>query len=228
MPRDRLGVIRVTLLGAPSKLLLRMWDLDRRLPKPLDDCVVEIAAHREGFFNIGDNAPELEFERISSESDQERSRRRRLHDLRMGAGDVHQDITDLNRIAVISDADLDDDAAQRIGTRPVLDDTGDEFGVRNDHARPVERLDLRCPHTNASHPSLFALDHDRVADADRPLRQQDEAGYEVLYDGLQPKSDTDRKGAGNQGDLLQIETDARERHHERRDCAEISEYCDDR
>src|SRR5262249_16703000 len=156
-----------------------MRNLDPRLPKPLDDCVVEIAAHREGFLNIGDDASQLEFERTSSESDQERSRRRRLHDLRMGAGDVHQDITDLNRIAVISNADLDDDTTQRIGTRPVLDDTGDEFGVRNDHARPVERLDLRCAYTNAPYPSLFSLDYNRVADADWSLRQQDEAGHEV-------------------------------------------------
>src|SRR5262249_17221990 len=74
---------------------------------------------------------------------------------------------------------------------------------------------------NAPHPSLLALDHDRVADADRPFGQQDEAGYEIRHDGLQPKPDTDRKGAGNQRNLLQVEAEPRQRHNDRRDRAEI-------
>src|SRR4029450_4570674 len=159
-----------------------MRNVDPRLPKPLEDRVIEVTAHRQGLFNIGDNALQLELEGAFAERQQEHSRRRGLHDLRMRAGDVEQDLAHLHRIAVGSDADLDDGAAQRIGARPVLNDTGDELRIRNDHARAIERLDLGCADTNAPNPSLFALDHDRVADADRPLRQQDQAAYEVRYD----------------------------------------------
>src|SRR5262249_28682907 len=102
---------------------------------------------------------------------------------------------------------LDHDAGQCIRARPVLDDAGDEFRVRDDHARSIKSLNLGCAYTNAPHPSLLALDHDRVADADRPFGQQDEAGYEIRHDGLQPKPDTDRKSAGNQRNLLQVEAE---------------------
>src|SRR5258707_330865 len=124
----------------------------------------------------------------------------------MSPRDLEQDSARLNRIAVISHADFDHDTAQGIGARPVLDHTGDEFGVRNDDARPVKRLDLGCANTNAPHPSFFPLDHDRVADADRPLGQQNETGYEVGHDGLQAKTDADGEGAGNQGDLRSDDT----------------------
>ena len=102
----------------------------------------------------------------------------------MRAGDVEQDIANLIRIAVVCHANLDDDAAQGIAAGPVFNHTSDEFGIWNDHARAVKRFDLGCAHTHAPHPSLFALDHDRVADADRPFGQQDEAGYEIRHDGL--------------------------------------------
>src|SRR5260370_910900 len=146
----------------------------------------------------------------------------------MSPRDLEQDSARLNRIAVISHADFDHDTAQGIGARPVLDHTGDEFGVRNDDARSVKRLDLGCANTNAPHPSFFPLDHDRVADADRPLGQQNETGYEVGHDGLQAKTDADGEGAGNQGDLLQIESESRKCNADRRDRADIAEDRDDR
>src|SRR5215831_15864487 len=205
---------------------------DARLAKPLDDGVVQVAADRQGLFHIGDDATQFEFQRAVREAypeaQEECPRWRRLHNLGMSAGEVGQDFTHLNRIAVIGDDDLDHDAAQCIRARPVLDDAGDEFRVRNHHARSIESLDLGCAHTNAPHPSLLALDHDRVADADRPFGQQDEAGYEIRHDGLQPKPDTDRKGAGNQRNLLQVEAQPRERDHDRRDRADIAEDRDDR
>src|SRR5262249_53889957 len=61
-----------------------------------------------------------------------------------------------------------------------------------------------------------------------PLGQQNETGYEVGHDGLQAKPDADRKGAGNQGDLLQIETEPRKCNADRRDRADIAEDGDDR
>src|SRR5213080_2206352 len=146
----------------------------------------------------------------------------------MSSRDLEQDSAHLDRIAVISHADFDHDAAQGVGARPILDDAGYELGIRNDDARPVKGLDLGCANTNAPHPSFFSLHHDRIADADRPLGQQDETGYEVGDDGLQAKTDANRKRAGNQGDLLQIETESRKGNADRRDRADIAEDGDDR
>src|SRR5262245_12873170 len=173
--------------AAVRKLAVRdavgLRNRDTRLAKPLDDGVVQVAADRQGLFHIGDDATQLEFQRAVREAypeaQQECSGRRRLHNLGMSAGDVGQDFAHLNGVAVIGDDDLDHDSAQCIRARPVLDDAGDEFRVRNDHARSIKSLDLGCAYTNAPHPSLLALDHDRVADADWPFGQQDEAGYEI-------------------------------------------------
>ena len=44
------------LLGAQSKFPLWIGYLDSRLPKPLDDRVVQVASHREAVLNIGDDA----------------------------------------------------------------------------------------------------------------------------------------------------------------------------
>src|SRR6516164_6611072 len=161
----------------------RLRNRDARLAKPLDDGVVQVAADRQGLLHIGDNATQLEFQRAVREAypeaQEECPGRRRLHNLGMSAGDVGQDFAHLNGIAFIGDDDLDHDSAQCIRARPVLDDAGDEFRVRNDHACSIKSLDLGCAYTNAPHPSLLALDHDRVADADWPFGQQDEAGYEI-------------------------------------------------
>src|SRR5215468_9251378 len=211
---------------------LRLGYRDARLAKPFDDGVVQVAADRQGLFHIGDNATQFEFQRAVSEAQPEAQQecpgRRRLHNLRVRSGDVSQDFADLNRIAFKGDDDLDHDAAQCIRARPVLDDAGDEFGIRNHYACSIKRLDPGCAHANAPHPSLLTLDYDRVADADRPFGQQDEAGYEIRHDGLQPKPDTDRKGAGNQRNLLQVEAEPRERNNDRYDRADIAEDRDDR
>src|SRR5262249_15849254 len=108
----------------------------------------------------------------------------RLHDLRMRGSDLEQDSAYLNRIAAVSHGDFDHDAAQGVGARPIFDHAGDEFGIWNDDARPVEGLDLSSAHTDASHPSFLTFDDDGVPEADRPLGQQDETGDEVRHDGL--------------------------------------------
>ena len=45
---------------------------------------------------------------------------------------------------------------------------------------------------------------DGVADLDGPLEQEDDAGHEVVHDGLEPKADADAEGAREQGHPVEV------------------------
>ena len=63
---------------------------------------------------------QLEFERAVAESEQQRRAPADLEHPRMLVGAGEQDVAHLIGVAVIADADLDDDAAGGVGMRPVL------------------------------------------------------------------------------------------------------------
>ena len=54
----------------------RSGEFDPRLSKPRHDGVMQIAAHGEALFHIGDNAAQFEFQPDIPETQQECSRRR--------------------------------------------------------------------------------------------------------------------------------------------------------
>ena len=92
-----------------------------------------------------------------------------------------------------------------VGAHAVAHDAGDQVRVRHDNGRAVEGLDLGRAHVDPAH-IAFAVAHDHeVADADRPLPQEDQARDEVVDDGLQAKTDTDRQRAGDDGDPVEAQ-----------------------
>src|SRR5438094_620813 len=89
---ESFGFALVRLLGAQSKFPLRIRDLDSRLPKPLDDRVVQVASHREAVLDIGDDASQFEFKGAVPEPQQEGPRGRGRQDSRCARGTGGQDM----------------------------------------------------------------------------------------------------------------------------------------
>ncbi len=89
--------------------------------------------------------------------------------------------------------------------REVDDCLRDELGVRHDEAGAPERLDLGRADGDAAHIAFALLERHPVADLDRSLDKQDEAGNEVVDDGLQAKADADRQCAGDDGKAGDVE-----------------------
>ena len=96
-------------------------------------------------------------------------------------------------------------------TTPVI---SSEFGMMT--LARLEGLDLGRAHADAAHEAFVALHDDLVADADRPLGQQDQPGDEIRHDRLQPEADADRERAGDQRDLLRIDAELAQRQRRSR------------
>ncbi len=91
--------------------------------------------------------------------------------------------------------------------RPVHHRAGDQVGIRNDHRGAREGLDFGRTHIDATDIPLAVADHYPVADLDRPLDQQDQAGDEIVHDILQAETDTDRQCTGDDRQIRQVEAD---------------------
>ena len=141
--------------------------------------------------------------------------------LRLGRGD--HEVAHLIDVAFVSDVDRDDDASDAIVVDPVLDDAADEVGVGNDQTAAVEGLDLGRARVDRANEPLIGSHHHQVADADGALPQQDEAGDEIVGDGLQAETDTDRQAAGDQREFLNVEADLRAGQQRSDDDADIAE-----
>ena len=127
-------------------------------------------------------------------------------------------------IGTVADADLDVDGAERVAVRPVEHAARDQLGVRHDQARAIEGLDLGGAHADAAHEALLVADDDAVADLDRPLDQQDQPRDEVVDDRLQAEADADRQGAGDDGEIGDVEAGIGDRHQRRERDADVAHH----
>jgi hypothetical protein len=84
-------------------------------------------------------------------------------------------------------------------TEPVI---SSEFGMMTS-ARSKVSISVR--RTEMPHRALLSPDDDPVADLDRPLDQQQQAGDEIVDDLAQPEADTDRQRACDDGEVRQVE-----------------------
>ena len=158
-----------------------------------------------GVGDIGQRDAQAEHQRAVAEFFEDCRRRRVAQHLGMIVGALLQDGDHLLGIGTVADADLDVDGAERVAMRPVEHAAGDQLGVGDDQAGAVEGLDLGGPHADAAHVALLIADDDAVADLDRPLDQQDQPGDEVVDDRLQAEADADRQGAGDDGEVGDVE-----------------------
>lgn len=86
--------------------------------------------------------------------------------------------------------------------RRVLDAGRDELGVRDDHGRAIAQADVGGADADAFDVTARAGDFDHIADANGAFHHQDYTGDEVLHDGLQAETDTDRECADHPGQVL--------------------------
>src|SRR5262249_37386636 len=159
-------------------------DANSGFAKAPQDGEIEVAAGGERVLDITAEATQLDVERKYAKSHEHHIRSRRAHDLRMRLRNVELDLAHPVHVAVVTDAQLDGQASDRIAVRHVFDHARDQVLVGDDYARTVERLDLGRAHADPAHEPLLVLDQHPVADPDRPLRQQDDAADEVGDDRL--------------------------------------------
>ena len=164
----------------------------------------------------GSETRRLNMQRAVAEAFKRGAGRGRAQHVGMVLRALRQDGDHLFGIGIVADADLHVDGAQRVAMRPVQHAAGDQLGVGNDQAGAVEGFDLGGAHADAAHEALLVADDDAVADLDRPLDQQDQARHEIVDDRLQAKADADRQGAGDDGEVGDVEAGIGHRRAARR------------
>ncbi len=103
------------------------------------------------------------------------------------------------------DRHADLNAAAAIGADIILDDAGDEIGIRHDHRGAVEGRDFGRPHIDAADDAFLIADDDPIADADRPLPEKNESRDEIIDDRLQAEADADRERAGDDREFFEAQ-----------------------
>src|SRR5262249_679098 len=97
-----------------------------------------------------------------------------------------------------------------------------------ENAGSLRGLDLGRTNADFSHIALFAADNDQVTNLYRPLRQEDQAGHEIVDHRLQAKTDTDGECASQDGQIGKIEARIGKRSQRRDDDADVAHADADR
>ena len=118
--------------------------------------------------------------------------------------------------------------ADTVIAHAVAHDARDEVGVRHDQCRAIRCLDLGGADVDAADIAFSIAHHHEIADADRALPQQDQPGDEVVDDGLQAETDTDRQGTGDDRQPFQAEAEIAEGDHARGDDTHVTRRGADR
>ena len=125
-------------------------------------------------------------------------------------GDPHH----LVRIGIVGDAEVDVDAHEIVGERPVDHLVGDEVLVRDQVFLAVAGDDRDEARAQFPDPAERFAERDRVARFDRPVEQDDDPGDEVRDDLLQAETETDADRAGEHRQRGEVDADRGERDHE--------------
>src|SRR6185437_4866435 len=87
----------------------------------------------------------------------------------------------------------------------------------------IEGLNFGGADIDPAHQPFLGADDDPVTDTDRALPKKDEAGDKIIDNRLQAEADTDRQGAGDNRQFLEIQPQIGKRKAERQKEAEIAE-----
>ncbi len=85
----------------------------------------------------------------------------------------------------MGDADVDNDARDRVGKHPVDQALGDESLVRDDQLSAIGISDGGCPDADPGDGTGEIPYRDQVPYPDRSLEQDDQTGYKIGEDLLQ-------------------------------------------
>lgn len=103
---------------------------------------------------------------------------------------IEHELAGLLRIGVNRNTESDFNATDRLGRRHVADRLGDQLRIGDDQCGAVGDLDLRCPDADFLHIPFVRAHPYRIADLERSFGEQDQAGNEVLRDGLKAKANS--------------------------------------
>ena len=187
------------------------------------DHIAQFAGDGAPAHHIGGIAAKLEIEAAGAEIVEQDDRSRRYQNLLMRRRQSEQRVANQSRIRSIGDADQDLDPARSVLVGPIGDRGGEKLRIGHDDGGPLEGLDLGGAHADSLHDPHIAADLDPIADLDRPLDQQDQAGDEIVDDILETETDTDRQRARDNRQIGKIDAEHGDPNHRRDDDANVTE-----
>ena len=125
----------------------------------------------------------------------------------MRTGHRLQHLDDLLGRAPVVDAHGNVDATPAVRGRPVGHPFRDELRVGDDDVGALIGAHRARPDPDPGDLALEIAHFHDVADADRPLEEQDEPGDEIVDDALQTEPEADTEGAGQDGRFGEVESD---------------------
>jgi hypothetical protein len=139
----RPALIRRQVLGPDHTRLdvqvaLRERNLDAVFLELTVDAFVEAITDDHDKFRRGDENPQIKVERALTVLHKNHRRCRIFHDIRVFAGDLHQNLADLFDIAAVCHPDADDQPVDGIPAGPIGDLSGDQTAVGQDHFLAIE------------------------------------------------------------------------------------------
>ena len=122
----------------------------------------------------------------------------------VSVGRCQQNAHDSGRIAAIGHADIDFAAHGAAVARPVDEAACHKFRVGHDDKGIVERFHHGGAHADLAHTALGSAHFNNVSGLQGAAEDKDEAGKEVVDDGLHAKTDTHGKTASYHGQVAQF------------------------
>lgn len=108
----------------------------------------------------------------------------------MGLTNLLEDLACSRHVGTVGNTNVDHHAIGGIGQSPVEQSSGDEIFVGDNQFLLVEIHDRCGSHANLGYGSGGIADGDDIADANRLLEEQDQTGYEIGENFLEPEAET--------------------------------------
>ena len=127
----------------------------------------------------------LQFQTVSAEFSEEHQRRRLVQNARVFRCSGEHDVFHLLQFTVVGNGDLNRQPVFARGVRQVLHRRIDQGFIRHNRFGAVERLQHRVARVDMRHRATVFVNGNDVADANRAIQQNDEAGQIVACNPLQ-------------------------------------------
>src|SRR5262245_12389457 len=201
-------------LGDDAHLALREGHRDACLLERVVHREPELAPRPDPFLEVARPGAELEVERAVAEAQEEHDGRGLEQHPGRPARHIGEQRDDAVWFGAVGDADVDVEPAHAVRQRPVRHLVGDQAGIRHDDLGTFPGAHRAGADADPLHLAGEGAKLDGVADLDRALEEEDQAGDEVVDDVLQPEADADAEGTGDDRDAREIEAERREAEEE--------------
>jgi hypothetical protein len=128
-----------------------------------------------------------------------------------GSSGLDPGFADQFLVRAVGHAEGDVDAAVFLVQGPVRQATVHEFRVRHEDVNIVVRGDAGAAEVYLPHPAHDArCEFHEIVHLEAPLEQDDQAGDEIIDDGLQAEADAHAESSGHDREVPEVETDRRQ------------------